>query len=455
MKKTIGSKYLVFLLAYITILIIASVVFLFRVYFLLKGFEASQPERIIERQIELLEDGAKKGELEKVLPVSEEMKTILGMEKYPEEFVSEFLKGDLTYEQKIGSYGAGESAYTIKNSEKDLVTINLQSSNTRTEMIVFTCADWCLLDATANMSVSEFVIPESITVSINGNKLSGTPDGEGNIKYSLSVFSDTVIDFTDSFGYTEQQKGSIRSKFASLTFTVPSNFEVLIDGVEDAETIKTGTSPISQLSYVAEYTEVPCLCEYSILYIPRPDNSKPPVKVKDNLGNIIQLPTSGKIEIREQSSLPFVPEDILNEARVLTFAENWSLFMTNDLAGGLGAISGSLIKDSYLYEVAYKWATGVDRTFTSIHRLYNPPFADEKIYNYVRYSEDFFSCDVHLVKKMRIANGLDVDDVLSKRLFFVKYDATNDGIDNPKWVVADMMGTEDETTKTNGGDSNE
>lgn len=455
MKKTIGSKYLKFLLVYISILIVASAVFLFRVFYLLKSFEASQPERLVERQIELLCKSAKDGELEKVLPVSEEMKNVLGTDKYPDEFVKEFLKGELTYEQKLGSYGAGESAYTIKNSEKDLVTLNLKSTNTRTEMIVFTCADWSISGASANMTAKSFAVPENITVSINGKKITGTPDGNGNLKYSVSVFADTPIAFTDSFGYTEQQKGSIRNKFATLTFTVPSNFKVLIDGISDPETIKTGTSPVPQLAYVAEYADVPSLCKYSVPYIPRPDNSIPTVNVEDNLANIIQLPKDGKLEISEQSALPDVPQDIIDEAGILTFAENWSLFMTNDLSGGLGAISKSLIKDSYLYEVAYKWATGVDRTFTSIHRLYNPPFEDERIYNYVRYSDNLFSCDVHLVKKMRIANGLDVDDVLSRRLFFVKYDTTNNGKDDPKWVVADMIGTEDEAANTNGGDGDE
>lgn len=453
MKKTIGSKYLIFLLAYMVFLFAVSAFFLVRVYFLLKGFEASQPERIVERQIELIRESAKKGELEKVLPIPAEMQAILGTDKYPDDFTKEFLGGDLTFEQKIGSYGAGETAYTVKNSKKDLATLKLRSTNTRTEMIVFTCADWSLESASANMTVSEFAVPESISVSINGNKLSGTPDGNGNVKYSLNVFSDTAIEFTDAFGYTEKQIGSIRNTFASLTFTVPSNFKVAIDGVDDPERIKTGTTPISQLSYVSEYTEVPTLCEYSIVYIPRQDDSKPPVTVIDNLGEQIQLPTTGKLEIREQSALPTVPDELLSEAGVLEFAENWSLFMTNDLQGGLGSISGDLIKDSYLYEVAYKWATGVDRTFTSIHRLYDPPFEDERIYNYVRYSDDLFSCDVHLVKKMRIANGLDVDDVLSKRLFFVRYDGTNNGKDDPKWVVADMIGTEDQA-KHNGGEGN-
>ncbi len=454
MKKIFKTKYRVFIFVYALILVAVSAFFLLKVRSLLKEFENAQPERIVEQQIELLSESALRYELEKVLPMSDEMKTYLGSEKYPSSFVETIADGGLTYKQKVGSYGAGETAYSIMKGDKELVTVNLSSSNTRTEMIVFTCADWSLDSIYANKISGSFTVPDSVTVKVNGKVVEGSSDENGNKAYSMALLADSEIEFIDIFGNSEKQKDFIRKKFATVSFTVPSNFEVTIDGIESLDAVRE-SRPVSELGYVAEYTEVPTLMEYNISYIPSDSFEKPTITVKDNLGRIVPFPEDDVLEIREQATLPEVPAQLLKEANVLAFAENWSLFMTNDLSGGLATISKSLIKDSYLYDVAYKWATGIDRTFTSIHRLYNPPFEDEKIYNFVQYSDSFFSCDVHLVKKMRIANGLDVDDVLSKRLYFVKYDATDNGKDDPKWYVADMIGTEDETAVNDGGEKDE
>ena len=84
------------------------------------------------------------------------------------------------------------------------------------------------------------------------------------------------------------------------------------------------------------------------------------------------------------------------------------IFLPDDLEGrlhGFYNISKHLIKDSSLYEYAYKWATGEDITFVSSHTLQNPTFTNEKISNFEIYDKNAFSCEVYLEKNMRLKSS--------------------------------------------------
>ena len=39
---------------------------------------------------------------------------------------------------------------------------------------------------------------------------------------------------------------------------------------------------------------------------------------------------------------------------------------------------------------------------------------------------------------MRLKTGRKVDDPMNDRFYFVKYDDTEDGVDNPQWKIAGM-----------------
>ncbi len=460
--KSNVSKFSRFLIIYVLALLVVSAFVLIKVNSLLRDFEASQPERIVEQQIELLQNAAKEGELEKALPITGEAGVLLGADNYPESFVECIANSNLTYEQKTGAFGANSTEYTIFADGKPVVDIGLTSTNERTQMIVFSTADWSLASKEAVVFEREFSLPTGIFLMINGERVTSEEmDENGNNKYNIGYLGDADIEILDVFGNTEKQYRTVRKNFSSASFTVPSNFEVTADGKEVSDVCKTITA-IPEYEYVAKYTEMPSLVEYNIRFIPREDGARPEISIKDNLGEKIEYTYGEKLKVTKQSLLPEVPEQLMTEANVLDFSRKWSLFMTNDLAGGLGALSKYLFRDSYLYSVAYKWSIGIDRTFTSIHTLYNPPFSDEKVTNFVQYSDNCFSCDVRLVKKMRIANGLDVDDELTGKLFFIKYDDTKDGVDNPRWMVADMLGAdlddaentnESEETVENGGES--
>ena len=108
---------------------------------------------------------------------------------------------------------------------------------------------------------------------------------------------------------------------------------------------------------------------------------------------------------------------------VLSFAEKYSLFLTNDLSGyshGFGTLSQYVIEGTDMYKIMYDWAHGIDITFTSRHTLKNPTFTNEKLSNFVIYSDKAFSVDVTLEKNMTV-KGEDRVMKMNDRLSFVYY----------------------------------
>lgn len=112
--------------------------------------------------------------------------------------------------------------------------------------------------------------------------------------------------------------------------------------------------------------------------------------------------------------------------------------MTDDLEGknhGYATMNKLLIDDSYLQDVAWKWATGVDITFTSVHKLGKDPFVDEEITDFVRYSDKCFSCTVKFKKHMILAGNMTVMDTVDSTFYFV--DVAENGKE-PVWLIADI-----------------
>ena len=147
-------------------------------------------------------------------------------------------------------------------------------------------------------------------------------------------------------------------------------------------------------------------------------------------------------EVKKYSTIDEAKKEINDIPDIAKIAEDWSLFLSNDLSGstnGFYNISKYLIKNSYLYNYAYKWATNEDITFISRHTLKNPAFTNEKISNFTIYNNKAFSCEVYLDKNMRIANGNDLVDKMNERMYFAYYDDTNDGTNNPSWKLVNMQ----------------
>ena len=174
---------------------------------------------------------------------------------------------------------------------------------------------------------------------------------------------------------------------------------------------------------------------YSIVVLK--DNAE--VAITDANGNPVPFDKEKTVQdltgVSSGTVLDAVPADVASEVNVIKVLEDWSLFMSCDL--NFQSLSKHLIKSSYQYNVAYNYNISIDRTFTSNHGLCNPPFVEESATNFVWLTDNCFSVDVRFVKQM-IVLGKQLNDEMNERCYFVKYDDTNDKVNNPKWKLVGM-----------------
>lgn len=280
-------------------------------------------------------------------------------------------------------------------------------------------------------------LPQGFLVSAGGQVQEGKTEGE-EIFYSVVTVHD-VLELTDAYGNCMEYKGGDTIYTYDYVVKIPENFRLSVNGRE-ASGYQTGTEENSRYQYCEEYTDMPGIAVYEI----REALCEPELEIYDNLNKKVD----GKFEnytfeLTEQTGLETIPEEVAAKVDVLEIAKMWSKLMTNDLQGtqkGFGTMKEYLITDSYLYNVAYKWVTNIDSTFTADHVLDNPPFSDEKVTNYVSYGEHLFSCDISFVKHMDLASrNMKVTDEMNSRFYFMYYDETDDGKDNPRWVILDIQ----------------
>ena len=243
---------------------------------------------------------------------------------------------------------------------------------------------------------------------------------------------DTPVDFNVS-AY------KIEVPLFDCTVTIPTNYELLINGKQPETEPQVKDNPDYQ--YIAEYTEVPQLLEYHFEGLAK----APTFNITDNLDNLINhcLTKGGELILTEQKGLDALPDVLTAQLDPLDIAKKWSLFMTNDLEGSLNGyynMRNYLVRDSYYDTVAYQWATNIDITFISDHYFRDPAFSKESVTNVVLYSDTCFSCDIYFEKHMTLTRtGKLQDDIFHRRMYFTYLDDTNDGKENPHWVIADMQ----------------
>jgi hypothetical protein len=125
-----------------------------------------------------------------------------------------------------------------------------------------------------------------------------------------------------------------------------------------------------------------------------------------------------------------------------TYLDNiryYCLVMSEDyIRNHFDDIKSYIVKDSYQYQVTKKYANSVDRRFFSSHTLLDPTFTDEKVSNFTWITENCFCVDISFVKHMALKSGRKVDDAMNDRFYFVKWDDSEDEIDNPTWKIVSM-----------------
>lgn len=207
--------------------------------------------------------------------------------------------------------------------------------------------------------------------------------------------------------------------------SIPTDYKLYINDIEVSDEDITKEGDIDGLERLTKHIEISKSKTYEInnlVYEPNIEivdskNKKVNFKIDGNKINVTK-------EFKEIKNYDDAKEYIKDNFDILKLAENWSLFLTDDLSGsyhGFNQLTPYLIEDTYMYEMAYGWSHNVDITFVSSHRLKNPVFTNERVENFVIYNDLAFSVEVYLEKNM-VVSGKDKVDIMHDRLYFIYYE---------------------------------
>lgn len=381
------------------------------------------------------------GKIDVLIKTCDEHSDEKTMKEYFAEFSKEVSEGKVP--EKIGKEGLHNIAGSAFESEDLFQTLYLASIDTDNLKYVLTNSDELL---------SEYVILSNgipvATVVIQGNVKESYFD-----LFSLKEWEVTDVNAIYSFETND------------ISVVVPDNFTVKINGLEIDNSFLTGESKdVDMFKYASEYTAMPKLVSYRVngfLQVPTVEvfdvngrkvetmcvseelieNEGQVDNAVENKGQVEDAVGTEDIEGGVITYYAFFEEEEMPEELkeyALAAAKTWDLYNTNDAS--LEEVEKYVVKDGFYDVIARRWLYSADRTYTSTHTLDNPPFRAETIDEYVKYSEDCFSCHVYLEKIMHLTrNGNLRLDVCDMTYFFVNLDDTDDGIENPHWCVVDMV----------------
>lgn len=393
MDKQNKSIFKKFLLIYVIILVVIMLIFLGYVADSLIKYEKNQTENYIESTINNLKKASKKNQLGAYIDITKIN-------------ISEF---DNDTRQAIN-----EGFYELLNTKNITYKLNENSKDEK------------------NPVYDIFAEKEKILeVALDGSKKEN--------RLGLLTFNSWKVKNIEP----KMEKG-----LYTCNILAPNDCKVMVNGKELTEEHIKEKVQNEGLTQISKYVEIPYIVKYEVAELLK----KPEVKMLDKNGNEIKYTQEGNTFEKE---LNFITAETIEEANehikgeidVLKVAEDWSLYLTDDLSGKLNGyynISKYLIEGSNIKKFAYSWATGVDITFVSSHTLLNPTFTDEKASNFEIYNENAFSCEVYLQKNLKLkSGGKIIEDKMNERMYFAYYDDTEDGKDNPAWKLVNMQSVTD------------
>ncbi|MBE6963909.1 MAG: hypothetical protein E7429_07365 [Ruminococcaceae bacterium] len=281
----------------------------------------------------------------------------------------------------------------------------------------------------------DLTLPATLTVSLNGTVHEGTDAGGDRVHYDITLLTKPDMKILDLFGNEIAYDGGSELPLTYASITVDEGYTVQVDGAAvPAKAVATVPNP--NYAHFADYVDgLSGISVYNIAIL----KADAVITVTDPNGKAVALEEGVTVHnlTADPVGLDAVPAEIAAQVDVLDVAKKWSLFMSADLA--FSKLSPSLISGSYQYQVAKKYATGIDITFISNHILRDPAFTGESVSNFVWITEDCFSVDISFTKHMYLTRtGENVDDTLNDRFYFVRCDDTDNGRDDPVWKLATM-----------------
>lgn len=421
-------------LTILAVLMVLSACTLVYVHSALKDYEASQPESILAAQIEKLLKSKSGSGFEDVLSLEKMRSDWNASDAEIAQFREDFLASSITFQEDHSAVDPTKKTFDVLSNGCKVATATLNHEGQETRLLIFTLDRWSVDKMEVTGYEFQLTAPASLIFKSNGEVLQGTI-ANGMASYDVRSLTPLNVEICDILGSSVPYDQGSLPTFTDYQVTIPANYTIC--GVETVPVEAASLEPVEALKYVKEYCpDVPDNATYLLRLL----TDAPDFTILDGSGNAVDFTIENrKVTIAEsfsgQDSLPLsVDIDPLEVAKL------WSLFMTQDLTGannGYNQLSPYLIKGSYLQDVAYQWATGIDITFTSSHTLKDPPFQVEEVSNYVVYSDNCFSCDVRLEKTMVLRTGAEVEDVIHSTFYFVKYDGTDNGKNDPSWVLVD------------------
>jgi len=419
----------------LAVLLAISACALIYVHSALRSYEASQPENVLADQMKQLRKLDAKGKFEEMMSLDKLRSELGASEEEIAYFKKDFLTSTITFQEDHSMMDSTKKVFNVLSNGCKVGTAALTLEGQENCLLIFTLDKWSVGDMEATGYEFQFTAPASVTVKSNGEILQGQIT-DGKATYDVRSLTPLNLELCDILGNSVPYDQKNLPTFTDYKVTVPFNYT--IQGVTAVPVAAASLEPPEELKYVKEYCpDIPGTATYILSIL----SGEPDFQILDGSGNEVAFTLEDRqvtigTEFSGQDSLP-----ISVDIDPLAVAKLWSLFMTNDLTGanhGYGQLSPYLIKGSYLQDVAWEWATGLDITFTSSHTLKDPPFQVETVSNYVVYSENCFSCDIRLEKKLVLTRtGEEVDDVINSTFYFVKYDDTDNGVNDPHWVLAD------------------
>lgn len=206
---------------------------------------------------------------------------------------------------------------------------------------------------------------------------------------------------------------------------VNSNYDLYINDIKVSDDDLLSKEEIKEYSEVYGKVDLPYENHYKITNLTKKPkikvmNGNNEVKVTNEKSNYYGV-TYFKTDDRDAAFEKLTNKDY----DPLTFAKNWSLFLTADLPGeryGLYTLTPNLVEGTALYKRAYSWATNVDITFTSMHTLDKDTFTNVKMNGFTVYNENAFSVDIYLEKNMTLVNGEKRVDTLNDTFYYAYID---------------------------------
>ncbi len=337
MKKKKVPAFLVGYLTFLAVCILFWIIVIAYVHSCLVRYEASQPEYFVEELVDRLQNDGISSVFQVAAPT-----TRFESADSIEAFFEDRIKGrTIVYKQDKTNYDVAAPAYHIYADGYLVGDVTLRETSSEPLMFILTVSEWEVASTTLNSGAGR----ESVTVS------------------------------------------------------APDTCSVLINGVPMGEGELTGNAVIPEVfQYAKDYVAVPRVVEYQVQGLLK----KPVVEVLDADGRVMEYEEAYEEGHTRITVEGFAVSEMDSQlaSMVLENAERYTNFFSGDLPGchnSTKPIADMFPKDSYYLTLADTYRKE-DMWMYSDHAT--PTFENEKISNYIRYSDELFSCEVYFDKKI-------------------------------------------------------